>query len=280
MQQEFTTHIKSKNGWFDIDLRELIKYRDLIFLFVKRNFAVTYKQSILGPLWLIIRPIATVAMYAFVFGNIANLSTDNIPQFGFYLAGNALWTYFAACLTETSNTFTANAAVFGKVYFPRLVAPISTVLTALLNLIIQVVMLLVMVAYYSFSGAEISVGFHILYAPVLVFQMALLGLGCGVIISSMTTKYRDMSFVLSFGVSLWMYISPVVYSISQMPESYLNLYLLNPIAPIMTLWRYAFFGIGSINMIYWGISWIVTFALLFLGVIMFSRVEKTFMDTI
>lgn len=280
MEEKYTTHIKAKSGWLDIDIRELVHYKDLIFLLVRRNFVAKYKQTILGPLWLILNPLITVILYTLVFGNIAGLSTDGSPQFVFYLAGNALWSYFSACLIQTSGTFTDNSAVFGKVYFPRLVTPISIVATGLLDLIIQVAMLTIILSIYAVNGSYIGANLYILLIPVLVGQMALLGLGCGIIISSLTTKYKDLTVLVSFGVQLWMYGSPVVYSVTQIPDKYYNLYMLNPIAPIISIWRYAFLGTGSIPYFHWGVSWIFTMVVLVVGIILFSKIEKTFMDTV
>lgn len=278
--ETYTTHIKAKNGWFDIDLKELFQYRDLIFLFVKKNYAVMYKQTILGPLWLIFNPMLTVLLYTFVFGNIAGLSTDGSPQLAFYLASNSLWSYFSACLSQTSTTFKDNSALLGKVYFPRLVMPISTVVTAVLDLIVQVVMLVVVLGIYIIQGTSFKIGVELLLIPILVIQVALLGLGFGIIISALTTKYRDLAIVVKFGVQLWMYASPVVYSISQIPQQYYGIYMLNPIAPIISIWRYAFLGNGVCPYFYWGISWIITLIVLLLGVVLFSKIEKTFMDTV
>ncbi len=280
MEEKFTTVIKSKNGWFDINVRELFQYKDLIFLFVKRNYTTRYKQTILGPLWLILNPLLTVLLYTFVFGNIAGLSTDGSPQLAFYLASNALWSYFAACLSQTASTFTANSSIFGKVYFPRLTMPLSTVLTAGIDLIIQVVMLVIILVFYAIQGTPVEINASMLLIPVLMIQIALLGLGCGIIISSLTTKYRDLAVLVTFGVQLWMYASPVVYSVSQIPERFYSVYMLNPIAPIITIWRYAFLGRGMFPLFYWGISWIVTVLILLIGIILFSKVEKTFMDTV
>ena len=280
MEEDFTTHIKAKNGWFDIDLKELYKYRDLIFLFVKKNYAVMYKQTILGPLWLMLNPMITVLLYTFVFGNIAGLSTDGSPQLAFYLASNSIWSYFSTCLSQTSTTFTDNSFIFGKVYFPRLVMPISTVVTGLLDLVIQVVMLVITIGIYGLLGNPIKIGSHILLVPILVLQIAFLGLGFGIIISSLTTKYRDLVIVVKFGIQLWMYASPVVYSISQIPNKYYGIYMLNPIAPIISVWRYAFLGTGAVPYFYWGISWITTVIVLLIGVVLFSKIEKTFMDTV
>lgn len=280
MEKNFQTYIKAKNGWFDVNLKELIEYKDLIFLLVKRKYSVMYKQTILGPLWLILNPLITVVLYVFVFGNLAGLSTDGTPQMAFYLAGNTLWSYFATALTETSGTFINNSAIFGKVYFPRLVSPIAAVLTGLLNMAVQLFMLVVVMVIHTVNGYHFQIGPQLLFVPLLIVQMAFLGLGCGIIISSLTTKYRDLKILVTFGIQLWMYISPVVYSIAQIPEKYLGLYMLNPIAPIMNMWRYAILGNGQPYYGYWGISWIVTAVVLFFGIILFSKVEKTFMDTV
>lgn len=280
MEEKFTTVIKAKSGWFDINIRELFQYKDLIFLFVKRNYTARYKQTILGPLWLILNPLLTVLLHTFVFGNIAGLSTDGSPQFAFYLASNALWSYFAACLSQTASTFTANSSIFGKVYFPRLTMPLSTVLTAGIDLVIQVVMLVVILVIYAIQGTPLALNASILLIPVLMIQIALLGLGCGIIVSSLTTKYRDLTVLVTFGVQLWMYASPVVYSVSQIPERFYAVYMLNPIAPIITIWRYSFLGSGVFPLFFWGVSWIVTIFILLAGIILFSKVEKTFMDTV
>lgn len=278
--EEYTTHIKAKTGWFDIDLKELYQYRDLILLFVKRNYSVRYKQTILGPLWLIFNPLITVTLYALVFGNIAGLPTDDIPQFGFYLCSNAIWSYFATCITETAHTFTSNAGILGKVYFPRLVMPISSVVTGMLDLAIQVGMLAVVIIFYIIMGAGITIGPVILLAPFLVIQTALLGLGCGIIIAALTTKYRDLVVLVSFGVQLWMYASPVVYTISMIPDHLYGIYMLNPMASIITVWRSVILGAGEIPVMYWGISWGITLVILIAGIVLFSRIEKTFMDTV
>lgn len=278
--EQYTTHIKSKNGWFDVDLKELWAYRDLVFLFVKRNYSTRYKQTILGPAWLILNPLMTVGLYSIVFGNIAGMSTDGAPQFAFYLCSNAIWSYFAKCITETSNTFTANAGVMGKVYFPRLVMPISAVITGFLDLLIQLGMLVVVLIYYAVVGTPVNITGMICISPLLILQVALLGLGCGIIIAACTTKYRDLAVLVSFGVQLWMYASPVVYSATMISESLRKIYMLNPMAPIISCWRYAVLGIGEFPTVYWGISWITTAIVLVLGVILFSHIEKTFMDTV
>lgn len=278
--QQFTTHIKSKTGWFDIDLKEVYKYKDLIFLFVKRNYTTRYKQTILGPLWQVINPMLTVSLYALVFGNIAGLSTDGVPHFVFYLCSNALWTYFAACITTTANTFTANSAILGKVYFPRIVMPISAVITAAFDLLIQLGLLIIIMIGYAVAGVGFPIGPNILLAPLLLVQGALLGMGCGIIIASLTTKYRDLAVLVSFGVQLWMYASPVVYTTSQIPKTFYHLYMLNPMAPIITMWRHVILGTDAFDMGMWGISWIITLLILLAGILLFNRIEKTFMDTV
>lgn len=278
--EQYTTHIKSKTGWFDIDIRELFKYKDLIYLFFKRNYTTKYKQTILGPLWLIFNPLITVMLYAFVFGNLAGLSTDSTPQFVFYLCSNTLWTFFSTSLTQTSSTFTANSAIMGKVYFPRLVMPISSVLTGMLDLVIQMSMLIVAMIVYNVMGFHFDIGLMVLLAPVIIIQTGILGLGFGTIIAALTTKYRDLVVLVGFGVQLWMYATPVVYTAGLIPEKYMSLYMINPMSPIMECWRSAVIGSGKFLWGYWGVSWIITLAVLFVGVILYSKIEKTFMDTV
>lgn len=278
--EHYTTHIKSQTGWLDIDIKELWKYRDLIWLFFKRNYSTKYKQTILGPMWLILSPIITVTLYSLVFGGLGKLSTDGIPHFVFYLCSNALWTFFATSLTQTSTTFTANAAIMGKVYFPRLVMPISSVLTGMLDMVIQLGILVVVMLGYAVSGYRFALGPTLLLAPLLILQTGMLGLGFGIIIASLTTKYRDLAVLVSFGISLWMYATPVVYTAGLIPEKYLGLYMLNPMSPVMECWRHAVIGSGTFLWGYWGMSWVITLGVLFLGVVLFSHIEKTFMDTV
>jgi len=278
--ENWTTIIKPKTGWFDINLKELIQYKDLIIMFVKRDFKTMYKQTILGPLWIIINPLMTTLMYTIVFGNIANIPTDGMPQIVFYMLGTTVWTYFSSCLTKTSSTFTANAAIFGKVYFPRLVTPISTVISGLINFGVQFLMFLGFMAYFMIKGSPIEPNWWILITPLLLVQLAALALGFGIIISSMTTKYRDLAVLVTFGVQLWMYATPVVYPASQIGGKLKTLMMLNPVSPIVESFRYAFLGSGSIPWNYLGISVLTTLVVLFAGVVLFSRVEKTFMDTV
>lgn len=278
--ENWTTIIKPKTGWFDINLKELVQYKDLIVMFVKRDFKTMYKQTILGPLWIIINPLLTTLMFTIVFGNIANISTDGMPQIVFYMLGTTVWTYFSSCLTKTSSTFTGNAAIFGKVYFPRLVTPISTVISGLINFGVQFLMFLGFMAYFMIKGSPIEPNLWILITPLLLVQLAALALGFGIIISSMTTKYRDLAVLVTFGVQLWMYATPVVYPASQIGGKLKTLMMLNPVSPIVESFRYAFLGSGSIPWNYLGISVVTTLVVLFAGVVLFSRVEKTFMDTV
>ena len=278
--ENWTTIIKPKTGWFDINLKELIQYKDLIVMFVKRDFKTLYKQTILGPLWIIINPLLTTVMFTVVFGNIANIPTDGVPQLVFYMLGTTVWTYFSSCLTKTSTTFTENAAIFGKVYFPRLVTPISTVISGLINFGVQFLMFLGFMIYFMIKGSPIQPNLWILMTQLLLVQLAALDLGFGIIISSLTTKYRDLTVLVGFGVQLWMYATPVVYPASQISGNLKTLMMLNPVSPIVESFRYAFLGSGSIPWNYLGISVITTLVVLFVGVVLFSRVEKTFMDTV
>ena len=278
-EQQFSTVIVPKSGWFDFHLKELLRYRDLVFLFVKRNFVSRYKQTVLGPAWALIQPLLTTVVFTVIFGNIAGLAADGVPSFLFFMSGNIAWGYFSGCLTATANTFTGNAGILGKVYFPRLVMPISTVLTNLISFSIQFAMFLVFVVVYWIRG-EVNLTVYVMMLPLLLLHMAMLSLGVGIIISSLTTKYRDLKMLISFGVSLWMYGTPVAYDINIVPQKYLNLYMLNPMTPIINTFRKAFLGLGNFDLQYYLISWTVTIVVLFFGLMLFSRVEKTFMDTV
>lgn len=280
MNEKFTTVIQPKNGWFDLHLKELLNYKDLIILFVKRNFTSQYKQTILGPAWAIIQPFITTVIFTLVFGNIAGLAPSGVPMFLFYLSANIVWQYFSGCLTTTSSTFTANAAILGKVYFPRLVMPVSSVISQLIPFAIQLVFFLIFWIYYLFVPSGIEPNLYILLFPLIIVQLAMLGLGFGVIISACTTKYRDLAMAVGFGTQLWMYATPIAYDISIIPEKYLSLYMLNPVTPAVMAMRYAFLGTGYFSLKYYLISWIVTIIVLFIGIVLFSRIEKTFADTV
>ena len=276
----WTMEIRSKTGWFDIDLSEIWRYRDLIVLFVRRDFVAFYKQTVLGPLWFFLAPLFTSVVFTIIFSNIAHISTDGVPPFLFYMSGTVVWSYFASCMMQTSNTFITNAGIFGKVYFPRLVAPISVVISNLISFVIQFGLFLVFLVYFYLNGAHIQPNLWILIIPLMLVQMAALGLGMGILISSMTTKYRDLALALGFGVQLWMYATPVVYPLSQIPAQWQWLFALNPMTGIVETFRYAFFSSGAIQPWILGISFAVTILILVIGIILFSRVEKTFIDTI
>ena len=272
--------IKPKTGWFDIDLQELWRYRDLIAMFVKRDFVTFYKQTILGPLWYIIQPLFTTVVFTIIFGRVAKIPTDFLPPFLFYMAGNVMWGYFSTSLTATSNTFNANAAIFGKVYFPRLTVPLATVIVNFLQFVIQLFLFLAFYCYFRFKGVPVQANLWLLALPVLMVQMALLSFGLGILLSSMTTKYKDLRFAMAFVVQLWMYATPIVYPLSQIPEWLLPYYILNPMVAVVECFRYIFFSTSSIQISQIGVSWLVTLLILFCGVVLFSRIEKTFMDTV
>lgn len=272
--------IKPRTGWFDINFAELWRYRDLIFLFVKRDFVSIYKQTILGPLWYILQPLFTTIVFTIIFGKVAKIPTDSLPPFLFYMAGNVMWGYFAATITATSSTFNANAALFGKVYFPRLTVPIGLVLVNLFQFGIQFFLFLGFYAYFSWQGAPIHMTFWVFLLPIVLLQMALLSLGIGILVSSLTTKYKDLRFVMTFIVQLWMYATPVVYPLSQVPDWILPYYVMNPMVALVEEFRLAFMGTSTVQLSQVGISWLVTILVLAIGIILFSRIEKTFMDTV
>jgi len=272
--------IQPRKRWFDLHLRDLWRYRDLISLFVKRDFVTFYKQTILGPLWYIIQPVLITIVFTVIFGKIARISTDGLPPFLFYLAGNVAWGYFANCLHQTSNTFVRNAGIFGKVYFPRLTVPLSIVIINLVKFGIQLILFLGFYFYFIASGSPIRPNLLVLLLPILVFQMAVLSLGSGILVSSLTTKYRDLTFVMSFAVQLWMYASSVIIPASSIPQKYQPVYMLNPMASVIEAFRYAFLGKGIVNPAYVITSWAITMLVLLGGIILFSRIEKSFMDTV
>lgn len=277
---EHVTVIEPHGSLLDLRLRELWAYRDLILLFVRRDFVAQYKQTILGPAWHIIQPLFTTVILTIVFGKIARISTDGLPPFLFYMAGTVIWTYFGNVLTGTSSTFISNAHIFGKVYFPRLAVPISNLVSKLIAFAIQFVFLLGFIAWFAFTGAEVSPNAWVFLTPVLLVMMAALGLGLGIIVSAMTTRYRDLQVLVGFGVQLLMYASPIVYPVSMLPERWQSWAALNPIAPIVEAFRYAYLGAGTVDLSMLGYSAAVIAFILFTGVILFNRVERTFMDTV
>lgn len=282
--EKFQTVITPKNKLLDLHLGELWRYRDLVVLFVRRTFVSQYKQTILGPAWAIIQPLLTTVVFTLVFGNIAGLSADGVPPFVFYLSATILWTYFSNCLSQTANTFVSNSNVMGKVYFPRLVMPVSTVMSGLIMLAVQYVFLLIFVIWYHIQG-QLTPNVLVLMTPLLILQLAMLSLGCGIIVSALTTKYRDLAMLVGFGLQLWMYATPVAYDMFKLVPfapggKWHALYMLNPVTPIVNVFRYGYLGIGEIEWTYYAIGWCVTVLILFLGLILFSKVEKTFMDTV
>jgi lipopolysaccharide transport system permease protein len=274
--------IQPKSGWLELHLEDLWRYRDLLWMFVRRDFVAVYKQTVLGPLWFFIQPLLTTLVFTVIFSGVAKLSTDGLPPLLFYLAGTTPWNYFATCLTKTSTTFKDNANLFGKVYFPRLVTPLSIVISTLIQFVIQFATLVIALAWYLARGVEVKPDWAgiILGTPLLILMLGGLGLGCGIIISSLTTKYRDLAFVVGFGVQLAMYATPVVYPLSIVSEKYRNWLELNPMTAIIEAFRAFYLGAGTFSWSMLGYSAAVTLAVLFAGIVVFNRVEKTFMDTV
>lgn len=283
--QKYHSHISSKHKFFDLKLKEVWQYKDLIWLFTKRSFVVTYKQTILGPAWLFINPIITSFIYAFVFGGIAGMGTDEIPQILFYMSSTAIWTYFSGCVTRNANTFTANAGVFGKVYFPRLTTPISNVLSSVIQFFIQMIMVLIFLIYFVINGEVSPNWWAFALIPLVLIHLGVMGMGFGIIVSSMTTKYRDLSVLVDFGVQLWMYATPIVYPLSQLSDRFNNevlktIIMLNPVTIPVEIFRYSLLGRGTIDFLFLGISLIFTIVAAIFGIMVFNKVERTFMDTV
>lgn len=286
-QEEWTTIIKPKDKLLSVDFGELWRYRDLLMLFIRRDITTSYKQTVLGPLWWIIQPTFTVIMYMVVFGGIAGIPTDGIPQPLFYLSGVCMWQYFSSCLTGTSNTFVANAGLFGKVYFPRLIVPIEKVVSNLVRFAIQLLLFVAVYIAYACIGTEANPNWYLLLFPLLVMMMAGLGLGFGILISSMTTKYRDLQILFSFFVSLWMYATPIVYPLSQvkgrvfMGIDVYSVMCINPVTPIIETFKHATLGAGEFIGWGWlGYSFAFMTILLSIGIVIFNKVQKSFMDTV
>jgi lipopolysaccharide transport system permease protein len=280
ISKEWDLVIQPKRGWFDINLVDIWRYRELIFLFVKRDFVVLYKQTIMGPLWYLVQPLSSAIVYTFIFGKIAKLPTDGIPPILFYLSGTIGWTYFSSSVNGTSNTFIRNAGIFGKVYFPRLIIPISNVISNLGQFSVQLVLFLLFYAYFYSNGVKINPNLWIFYLPFNLIQMAILGLGMGILVSSLTTKYKDLVYLMTFAIQLWMYATPIVYPSSIVPETYKDYYMLNPMVSIVESIRYGFLSSGGIELKYVILSWAVTLFIFFIGMISFHRVERNFMDTV
>lgn len=281
MQPTYHTHISSQHRWLNLNLKEVWQYRDLIYLFTKRNFVVSYKQTILGPAWIFLTPLFSSIVQAFVFGGIAGIETDGVPMLLFYLTSNAIWGYFNSCLVNNANTFTENAYVFGKVYFPRLTTPISNVLSSIIRFGIQMVLVLIFMVYFLAKNLVHPNWLAWWVIPLELVHLGILGMGFGVIISSMTTKYRDLIVLVGFGVSLWMYLTPVVYPLSTLADGWMKTVLLcNPVTTPTELMRYAILGKGTLDWMFYGISWLVTLVVALLGIMIFNKVERNFMDTV
>ena len=278
---QYHTHISSKHKLLDLNLREVWQYRDLIWLFTKRSFTVTYKQTVLGPAWIFLNPLISSMIYAFVFGGIAGIGTDGVPSILFYLTSNAIWVYFSSCVTKNASTFTSNAGVFGKVYFPRLTMPISNVLSSVIQFGVQMLLVLLFLVFFVITGQVHPNWFTWLLIPVVLLHLGILGLGCGIIISSLTTKYRDLAILVNFGVQLWMYITPIVYPLSQLGDGIVKtILMINPVTAPVELFRYAVLGQGTIQLGYLAVSGLLSITVLLVGIIIFNKVEKTFMDTV
>jgi lipopolysaccharide transport system permease protein len=281
VEEDWSLIIQPQRNWLDLRLGELWRYKDLVLLFVRRDFVAAYKQTILGPLWYLIQPLLTTLTFTVIFGAIAKLPTDGLPQFLFYLSGTVIWTYFADCLTKTSNTFVQNANLFGKVYFPRLAVPVSILISNLITFLIQFGLFIAFAAFFALRGADIHPNWlWVALSPALVLMMAGLGLGFGVIISALTTKYRDLRFLVTFGVQLLMYATPVIYPVSSIPEQFRWLILANPLTPIVEAFRYAFLGAGTVDPGHLLYALAFMLAAVVVGSLVFNRVEATFMDTV
>lgn len=280
-QSNYHIHISAKHRWLDLNLKEVWRYRDLILLFTKRNFVVSYKQTVLGPAWIFLTPLFSSIVQAFVFGGIAGIETDGIPMLLFYLCSNAVWAFFSTCLTNNAGTFTENAYVFGKVYFPRLTTPISNILSCAIRFGIQMILVLMFMVYFLIQGAVHPHWEAWLLIPLELIHLGILGMGFGIIVSSLTTKYRDLTVLVGFGVSLWMYLTPIVYPMSTVAEGWMRTALMiNPVTIPVEMMRYAILGKGTFHLGFYSLSWAVTLVVAVLGIMIFNKVERNFMDTV
>ena len=279
-QTHWDLTINPHSKWYDLRIKEIFKYKDLLFLFVKRDFVSIYKQTILGPLWFFLQPIITAITFTVIFGNLAKISTDGLPQILFYMCGITLWNYFADTLTKTSDTFSSNANIFGKVYFPRMIVPLSVVVSNLIKLGIQFLLFLGIWIYYLIQSDLIHPNKMLVLIPFLIILIGFMALSFGIIISSLTTKYRDLKFLVTFGIQLMMYASPIVYPLSIVPEKYKWIIVANPVTSIIETFKYAFLGVGEFSWLYLVYSTLFTIILFMIGLVIFHRVEKSFMDTV
>jgi lipopolysaccharide transport system permease protein len=277
---DWTIIISPQHSWLIFNFKEVWQYRDLVKLFVRRDFVAKYKQTILGPLWFVLQPLLTTLVFIIIFGRIAKISTDGLPEILFYFSGTICWGYFADCFTQIAETFIANAPVFGKVYFPRLVVPIANAINNMFKFFIQFAVFILLLIFYHVKGFDVTPSLWLLTFPLLLVQMAAMGIACGLIVSSISTRYRDLTNIMSVGVQLWMLATPVVYPLSQVPENYRRFFILNPMASIISGFRAAFLGKSVITVEYFLVGWIVTLICLFCGLVLFNRIEKTFVDTI
>ncbi|TXK46979.1 ABC transporter permease [Pontibacter qinzhouensis] len=279
-EEDWSLVIEPKSSLFDLQLKEVWRYRDLLQMFVTRDFIAVYKQTILGPIWFFLQPLFTTITFTIVFGNIAGISTGGVPPLLFYMAGITCWNYFAACLTATSNTFVGNANIFGKVYFPRVITPLAIVVSNMLKFGVQFVLFLLLLSYYIFTGADVQPNAYLLLVPLLVVLMAIIAMGFGMLISAMTTRYRDLQFLIGFGVQLAMYASTVIYPVSGIPEKYKTFIMANPMSSIIEVFRFAFLSSGSFQWMYVIYPTVFAVVIFILGMIVFNKVEKTFLDTV
>ena len=276
----WTTEIKSNYSFFDFNINEIYKFKDLIFLLIKRDFATLYKQTLLGPIWFVIQPLINTLIFTIIFGKLAKISTDEIPDVLFYMSGTILWGYFSLCLMNTSNIFVKFSELFSKVYFPRIVIPISIIVTSFFQFFLQFCVFLAFYFYYKFNGSNISLDYKILFFPLIIFQIILLSIGVGTLISSLTSKYRDFTFILTFSIQLWMFATPVVYPLGVVPDKYKILMNFNPMTSIIESFREIFFGSSSINFSYVMISLSITIFLFLFGILMFNKTQRKFIDTV
>jgi len=279
-KQTWTLVVTPESEWFELNLSQIWRYRDLLLLFLKRDIVTIYKQTILGPLWFLIQPILTTLIFTVIFGNIAKISTEGMPPLLFYFSGIILWNYFADCIRKTSDTFKKNENIFGKVYFPRVIVPLSIIFSNLIKFLIQFLLFICIIIYFFYNGVSVNINYSILLLPVLIFITAILSLGCGMILSSLTTKYRDLNFLIGFGIQLAMYATPVIYPLSEAPLKYRVFILANPMSATIETFRYIFLGAGSFNIMNLSYSLFFSIVIFFLGLIIFNRTEKTFMDTV
>ena len=276
----WTEVIRPKSNLFDLKIKEVIRYRDLLYLFVKRDFVTQYKQTILGPSWHLIQPLFTTGVFTIIFGMVAKIHTDGMPTFLFYMCGNIIWGFFSGIMVSTSGTFVANAGIFGKVYFPRLISPLSTVSSQCISLLLRLILLVIILCMFMFKTDVVRPNLMLLVVPLVVLMMAGIGLGIGIIVSSLTTRYRDLGIVVNFAASLLMYATPVIYPLSVVQEKYRIIALINPIAPLVETFRYAFLGAGTVSWLHISYSAIFTVVILCLGILLFNRIERTFMDVV